>query len=194
MNTELLKYQINSIVSLSDAEWLHFSSFLELKTLKRNEHLLQEGEICNFISFINSGILIYFKFLENGKLVTTDFAFMADWVTDNHSRLNHSPSQINIKAITTSEILILKNNNLEYLYEKIPKIERLSRILMEKAFTKFTELSMDLQILTARERYFKMVTHHPDLPQKVPLYHIANYLGIAPKSLSRIRNDISLRR
>jgi hypothetical protein len=82
MNTELLKYQINSIVSLSDAEWLHFSSFLELKTLKRNEHLLQEGEICNFISFINSGILIYFKFLENGKLVTTDFAFITDWVME----------------------------------------------------------------------------------------------------------------
>jgi CRP-like cAMP-binding protein len=156
--------------------------------------LLQEGQICDSVAFVNAGVLIYFKFLENGKEVTTDFAFKSEWVTDNQSRLNNLPSIINIKAIVPAEILVLKNKDLPYLFERIPKIERLSRILMEQAFTKFTQLSIDLQVLSARDRYIKMLKEYPEVSQNVPLYHIANYLGIAPKSLSRIRNEIFTRK
>jgi CRP/FNR family transcriptional regulator, anaerobic regulatory protein len=115
-------------------------------------------------------------------------------VTDNQSRLNNLPSIINIKAIVPSELLIIKNKDLQYLFERIPKIERLSRILMEQFFIKFTQLSIDLQVLSAKDRYVKMLQEYPDISQKVPLYHIANYLGIAPKSLSRIRNEIFTRK
>jgi len=190
MNTSLLRSQINSIVSLSSEEWNQLLPFIETRTLKKNGFFLREGQICESIAFVNSGILIYFKFLENGKEVTTDFAFKGEWVTDNQSRLNNSPSIINIKAIVPAEILVLKNKDLPYLFDLIPKIERLSRILMEQAFTKFTQLSIDLQVLSARDRYLKMLKDYPEITQNVPLYHIANYLGIAPKSLSRIRNEI----
>ena len=194
MKTDFLKSQINSIISLNIEEWAQFLPFLESKTLKKNGYLLKEGQICDSIAFVNSGVLIYFKFLENGKEVTTDFAFKGEWVTDNQSRLNNSPSIINIKAIVPAEVLVLKNTDLPYLFERIPKIERLSRLLMEQAFTKFTQLSIDLQILSARDRYIKMLKEYPEISQNVPLYHIANYLGIAPKSLSRIRNEIFSRK
>jgi CRP-like cAMP-binding protein len=194
MNYDLLKSQINSIVSLNNEEWHQFLPFIESRNFKKNSYFLQEGQICESIAFINSGVMIYFKFLENGKEVTTDFAFKSDWVTDNQSRLNNSPSIINIKAIVPTEVLIIKNKDLSYLFESIPKIERLSRILMEKFFIKFTQLSIDLQVLSAKERYVKMIQEYPDISQNVPLYHIANYLGIAPKSLSRIRNEIFTRK
>jgi CRP-like cAMP-binding protein len=194
MNYDLLKSQINSIVTLSTDEWHQFLPFIISENLKKNSYFLREGQICESLAFINSGVLIYFKFLENGKEVTTDFAFKGDWVTDNQSRLNHLPSIINIKAIVPSEVLIIKNKDLPYLFESIPKIERLSRILMEQFFIKFTQLSIDLQVLSAKERYVKMLQEYPDISQNVPLYHIANYLGIAPKSLSRIRNEIFIRK
>jgi CRP/FNR family transcriptional regulator, anaerobic regulatory protein len=190
MNYDLIKSQINSIVSLTDEEWNKFLPYIESENLKKNSFFLQEGQICESIAFINSGVLIYFKFLENGKEVTTDFAFNGDWVSDNQSRLNNTPSIINIKAIAPTEILLIKTKDLPALFEMIPKFERLSRILMEKAFTKFTQLSIDLQVLSAKDRYIKLLKEFPDVFQNIPLYHIANYLGIAPKSLSRIRNEI----
>jgi len=190
MNTELLKSHVSPIVALSDEEWLQFLSFLEPKTLKKNDYFLQEGQICDSVAFVSSGVFTFFKSLENGREVTTDFAFEAEWISDNLSRLNNLPSLINIKAIVPAEILIIKNKDLQYLFETIPKVERFYRILMEKAFTKFTQLSIDLQVLSARERYIKMLKEYPEVSQNVPLYHIANYLGIAPKSLSRIRNEI----
>jgi len=194
MNTDFLKSQINSIVSLSNEEWQQFLPFIESKNLSKNSYFLQEGQICDSIAFINSGVLIYFKFLENGKEVTTDIAFKSDWVTDNQSRSTNLLSIINIKAIVPTEVLIIKNKDLPCLYERIPKIERLSRILIEQSFIKFTQLSIDLQVLSARERYVKMLKEYPEISQNVPLYHIANYLGIAPKSLSRLRNEIFMKK
>ena len=60
---------------------------------------------------------------------------------------------------------------------------------MEQAYLKIVQQSLDLQTLTAKERYESLLRKYPEIFQKVPLYHIANYLGIAPKSLSRIRSE-----
>ena len=190
MNTAKLKNNIGSIVSLSDEEWLQLFQFIEIKTLKKNNYFLSEGQICDSIAFVNSGILIYYKLLENGNEITTDFAFEEDWVTDNQSRLNHSPSLIYIKAIEDAELLIIKNDKLPDIFDRIPKMEKLGRILIEQAFMKIAQLSIDLQSLSANEHYIKLLQKYPEFFQKIPLHHIANYLGIAPKSLSRIRNEI----
>lgn len=188
--TLIIKRNIESIISLTDEELIELSEFFEVRALNRNEFFLKEGQICNFIGFVNSGVLIYFKSMNDGNEVTTDFAFDGDWVTNNLSRLNNSPALINIKAIEDSELLVLKQPVLEDLYLKIPKMERLGRILIEQSYLKIVQLSIDLQVLSATERYERLLMSYPDIFQKVQLYHIANYLGIAPKSLSRIRKEI----
>lgn len=185
-----MKRSIDSIVALSTEEWLQLAAFIEIKTLKKNSSFLTEGQICDSIAFVNGGLLIYFKSLKSGDEITTDFAFEGDWVTDNHSRLNQTPSFINIKAIEDTELLMIKNDTLSDLYNRMPKLERLGRILMEQAYIKIAQHSIDLQSFSAKERYLRMFRKYPEVFQKVPLYHIANYLGIAPKSLSRIRNEI----
>jgi len=134
--------------------------------------------------------LIYYQTLDNGNDITTDFAFEGDWVTNNHSRLNNIPSHLNIKAIENSDLLVIKQKDLLDLYDRIPKLEKLGRLLMEHAYVKLVQLSIDLQTLSATDRYLKLLGDYPEIINKVPLYHIANYLGIAPKSLSRIRNVI----
>ena len=188
--TLIIKRNIDSIISLTDEELIVLSDSFEVKTLNKNEFFLAEGQICNSIGFVNYGVLIYFKSMDEGNEVTTDFAFDGDWVTNNLSRLNNSPALINIKAIDDSELLVLKQPVLEDLYIKIPKIERLGRILIEQSYLKIVQQSIDLQVLSATERYERLLMKHSDIFQKVQLYHIANYLGIAPKSLSRIRKEI----
>ena len=185
-----IKHNINSIISLNDEELLLFCNSFEVKTLDKNEFFLKEGNVCNYIGFVNSGVMIYFKTTDNGEEITTDFAFKGDWVTNNLSRLNNSPALINIKAIEDCELLIIKQPLIEDLLNKIPKIERLFRILMEQAYLKIVQQSLELQILSAKERYENLLHNYPEIFQKVQLYHIANYLGIAPKSLSRIRKEI----
>lgn len=185
-----IKRNIDSIVSLTDEELSIFCDSFEVKTLNKNDFFLEVGQICNYIGFVNQGVLIYFKSMDNGNEITTDFAFEGDWVTINQSRLNNTPSSINIKAIEDSELLVIKQQDLSDLYTRIPKTERLGRVLMEQAYLEIVQQSVDLQVFTAAERYENLLRKFPEIFQKVQLYHIANYLGIAPKSLSRIRKEI----
>ena len=186
----IIKSNIDPIVSLNDAELLVTCNSFELKKVEKNEYFLKEGQICNYIGLVGQGILIYFKTMDNGNEVTTDFAFEGDWVTSNLSRLNNTPSLINIKAIEPAELWVIKQNELSDLYSEIPKTERLGRILMEQAYLKIVQQSIGLQVLSAKERYRNLLLKFPEIFQRVQLYHIANYLGIAPKSLSRIRKEL----
>ncbi len=183
--------RISPSLILNDTQLSLFEKVIQKKKLNKNDFLLKEGSICDIIAYIQSGALIYYKALDNGDEITTDFAFKDEWVTDNYSRLNHTPSQLNIKAVEKSELLIIHNNDLEKIYKEIPALERLGRMLIEKAYTSLVQLSVDLQTLTATERYLTLLKRYPEIFQRVPLYRIANYLGIAPKSLSRIRNSLS---
>ena len=185
-----IKSNIDPIVLLTDEELLVCCNSFELKKLKKNEYFLEEGQICNYIGLVNQGILIYFKSLDNGNEVTTDFAFEGDWVTNNLSRLNNTPSLITIKAIEPTELWVIEQLDLSELYIKIPKTERLGRILMEQAYLRIVQQSIGLQVLSAKKRYENLLLKFPEIFQRVQLYHIANYLGIAPKSLSRIRKEL----
>jgi len=185
-----IKSNIAPVVSLTDEELSLFCEYFEVRKLAKNEFFLKEGQICDFIGLLSSGVVIYFKSMDNGNEVTVHFAFEGDWVNNNLSRLNNSPSAINIKAIEDSEMLVLKQKDLAELYLKIPKTERLGRILTERAFVNFVEQTLEFQTLSAKERYENLLKNQPEVFQKVQLYHIANYLGIAPKSLSRIRKEI----
>jgi CRP-like cAMP-binding protein len=185
-----IKSSIDPIVSLTDQELSIFCNALKLITIKKNDFFLEEGQICSYIGFVNQGALIYFKSMDNGNEITTDFAFDGDWVTINQSRLSNTPSLIGIKAIENSELLVIRQQDLSDLYIRIPKIERLGRVLMEQAYLRLVQQSVDLQVLTATERYENLLKKFPEIFQRVQLYHIANYLGIAPKSLSRIRKEI----
>lgn len=185
-----LKRSISSIVTLTDEELLIFYNSFTVQKLAKNELFLEEGAICDYIGFVNYGVLIYYKQKDNGDDITIDFSFEEDWVTVNQSRLNNSESLINIKAIETTELFVITQQNLSDLYIRIPKLERLGRILMEQSFLKIAQQSIDLQLLSATDRYKRLVCNYPKILHRVPLHHIANYLGIAPKSLSRIRKQL----
>jgi CRP/FNR family transcriptional regulator, anaerobic regulatory protein len=188
MNVELLKESFNEHVSISDKDWAIVLSFIQLKSFSKGDILLRQDEVCSFISYLLKGSVIYYQQNEKGDEITTDFAFEGDWVTDNRSRISQTPSHLNIKAIEETQVACIRQIELEELFKKVPAMERVGRLLIEQAYLRIVQLSIDLQMLSAAERYQKLLTESPQAFQRLPLYHIANYLGIAPKSLSRIRN------
>ena len=188
MNVELTKRYFRKLTPISEDEWKTISSYIHFKTIAKGEILLQQGHICKSIYLILSGALIYYKITDKGEEATTDFAFEGDWVTDNRSRVSGTPAHLNIKAWEDTEVAFIKQTDLEVLFKEVPRMERLGRLLVEEAYVKLVQRSVDLQILSAEERYQKLAAEYPQAFLRLPLYHIANYLGIAPKSLSRIRN------
>jgi len=188
MNLELIKQSFNRLVVLSEEEWLVVLSHMQFKTYLKGEMLLRHDEVCKSISYLLKGSVIYYQQNEKGDEITTDFAFEGEWVTDNRSRISQTPSHQYIKAWEDTQTATIQQDELEILFREVPSMERAGRLLIEQAYVKIVQLSIDLQILSAEERYQKLIAESPQAFQRLPLYHIANYLGIAPKSLSRIRN------
>ncbi len=185
-----LKNSIGQVITLTNDEFLLFLNSFKLINLKKGDYFLKEGMISKSIGFINSGVLVYYKLLDNGNEVTIDFAFEEEWVNNSYSRIKQTPSTLSIKAIEACELLVIQDSVLTEMYFKIPKLERLGRILMEQAYIKLVQQNIDLQVHNAKKRYENLLDKYPTIFQKVQLYHIANYLGIAPKSLSRIRKEM----
>lgn len=61
MHSDLLRNTTEAIISLSEAEWQQLLELFEEKRLTKNDHLLREGEVCNFVAFVNRGTLVYYK-------------------------------------------------------------------------------------------------------------------------------------
>jgi CRP-like cAMP-binding protein len=157
-------------------------------TLKKGDYLLKEGQKCQFVAFLESGMVMYYKVSELGDEIPCDFLAEQDWVTQYQSLIMQTPSLLSIKALESCILHTINRQNLYFLYDTIPALERFSRQLSEQFSMRMIERADDLQTLKAEERYARLVAQQPTLIQRVPQRLLAGYLGIAPQSLSRLRN------
>jgi CRP/FNR family transcriptional regulator, anaerobic regulatory protein len=188
MTNQIIK-SIQSLVPLNNDEEKAFLQILEVKSFKKKEFLLQEGQICNKVTFINSGCMRLFYNVE-GVENTIQFFFGDSWYTDYASFLTGRRTIENMQALQVCEVIQFKKEELYKLYNQFPIFDRVGRVMAENAFLSLSQLN---QMLTNEEpelRYLNLLKQRPELVQQIPQHYIASYLGIKPESLSRIRKRI----
>lgn len=181
--------RLSNFISLGKGEQDIFVSKLKLKEYKKKELILQEGDICKYAYFINSGCLRYYYNVGDQEN-TAQFFFENGWYTDYDSFLTGKPTQQNIETLEKTELLLLSAKDLQQLYIDIPKFERFGRLMAENAFLGIRQRSEMLENQTAEERYLTLMKERPKVFERIPQHYIASYLGIKPPSLSRIRKRI----
>ena len=184
-----LKTYCQKIVPLSESELGLIDAYFEIKTLKKKEFLLQDNTVCNFIAFIAVGSIRHFH-VKDGNEKTCDISFENNWVTDFQSFTYETLGKMNLQAMEETTVFPVSKQNLHKLYEQCSKYETFGRIMAENVAQKATEIAMSLSSEKPEERFQNLITKQPDLFQRVPQKYIANFLGISPESLSRIRNRI----
>jgi CRP-like cAMP-binding protein len=164
-----------------------FSEAFTQKELKKGDYFLREGRRCNHLAFIASGAMMCY-YIKDGKRFIDEFSLDNEFITDYSSLLTHSPSNKYIQCLENCKIYIISNDSLNDLYQiKSTDFERLGRTMAEQLYLQWHEKSKSLLMDNATERYLKLIQNRTELPQRVPQYLIAEYLGITPESLSRIR-------
>lgn len=188
MYDQILK-RLSQFISLDKSEEEIFVSRLIVKNYKKKELILQEGDVCKYAYFINSGCLRYYYNVE-GQENTAQFFFENGWYADYDSFLTGKPTKQYIETLEKSELLLLSSKDVQQLYIEIPKFERFGRIMAENAFLGIRQRSEMLENQTAEERYLTLMNERPKVFERIPQHYIASYLGVKPPSLSRIRKRI----
>jgi CRP-like cAMP-binding protein len=184
-----LKAYCKNTVPLTDEELKLIDSYFEAKQVKKKEFLLENGKICHFIGFIVQGTIRHFH-IKDGVEKTCDISFENSWVTDFHSFRHSTPCVMNLQAMENSTMLLIKRENLYQLYKECSKFETFGRLMAEQVAQRATEIAMSLSADKPEERFENLIKKQPDLFLRVPQKYIANFLGISPESLSRIRSRV----
>lgn len=175
---------------LTEADCELFRPSLKRKTFRKKEHFLKATQVCRSMGFLVSGVFRVYYEVE-GKEVNTHFLLPQDFVAEFDSFLSQSPSRYSIEALEPSEVVAFDFTALQKAYERSHGWERLGRILAETAYRRSRERAESFLFLDAESRYLKAIREEPQLFERVPLYHIASYLGVERESLSRIRKRLA---
>lgn len=92
-----------------------------------------------------------------------------------------------IDAIEDTETYSIHVNDLVYLFDNFPEMERYARLSMGTVFGHFMERITSMRFTSAKERYDHFKKTYPIICHRIPLGMIASYLGITQETLSRIR-------
>ena len=157
----------------------------------KNEKILDEGEVCEYIYWIAKGLVRQFYY-KNGKEMTE---YMA---TENHicmcieSLFNEKPTHLQVIALEPTIIFALPKKQLEAVAMKSVNIQILYRMILEESLI-LSQIRADmLRFESAIDRYQKLVKRSPQLVMRAPLVYIASYLQMTPETLSRVRTQTLL--
>jgi CRP-like cAMP-binding protein len=187
MDTTIILQNISKHITLTDKEQFYFISLLKEKKFKNKQHITKEGDVCKHISFINKGCCRIYNIDKNGFEHILSFASEDYWIGDLYSIITQKPGMLFIQAMEEMEIIQITKSDLDSLFLKIPKFERMFRILTENAYVVTQNRVMEGLGLTANERFAIFNKKYASIKDKLPQKQIALYLGVTPEFFSRMK-------
>lgn len=188
---ELFFQNFNKKVALTEEEETLIKTYLTPKKLRKKQYLLQEGDVCKTVAFIEKGALKAYTVDDNGNEHIIQFALEGWIISDLYSFLTGEPATYNIDAIEDAELVLISKSAHEELLQKLPKYETFTRMNITGAYLAMQKRLTSIISSPLEERYANLTALYPDLVQRVPQHMIAAYLGLTPETLSRIRRRIS---
>lgn len=162
-----------------------------IKEYKMGEVFVEAGKNVNQVGFITSGIFRYFFYDKLGNEITSLFMAENDFVTNINSFNEYIPSSGTIIAETDCLIIIISRESWELFSKNISNWNSIMQAITNKALLTKTNFQRKLISQDAKTSYLDFLDKYPTIIQRVPLIHIASFLGITKFSLSRIRKQIT---
>lgn len=189
MHHQLL-YLISQSVKLSVSERELCMKYFEPVLFPKNHLLEEENKIPTYLYFVVSGFVRLFYYNDMGDEVTTHINCPPGFITSYSNFIAQTKSDDNLECITPCELLRITKTNLDLLIMESPAFKDFSIFVFQQSIAYNETRSKELATLSAEQRYLKLMDEYPEVLQHVPMQYIASFLGMNPKSLSRIRKQI----
>lgn len=189
MHETIIKH-IKHHINVSEIEVKVFSAALNEITVRKGQFLLKPGTHVKHEYFVIKGCLIAYYMDSKGNKSVIQFAIENWWIGDFDAFYNQVPSELYIEAIEDAQLLSINFESLQNIYEVAPIFERYFRLLTTQAFIAQRKRILSTLEKNTQERYLEFCASYPNIKDRVPNYNIANYLGVSPENLSRVRKGM----
>lgn len=191
MGYESLLEYIDDYVSLNNDEVETLQALTRIKKVRKRQFVVEQGEICRYENYVVKGCLRCYHTDEDGNEHVVQFAVENWWIADLQSFLTQSPANFSVDAIEPSTLIQFGYNDLQVLYDRIPKLDRFFRLIIQNAFVASQKRIVASYSKDAGKRYIEFRNRYPNIEKRVPNYMVASYLGITPEFLSKIRRRMA---
>lgn len=154
---------------------------------KKNDRLVREGQYTDKTYYIAKGAARTY-YLKDGKDVTDWIALETDFISSINSFFLDTPSELYIEVLEETHLLELNKSTFLRLSDKYPDFDKLGKLILTQTLLQLQQRIVSLQFETAEQKLKNLLLLRPSILQRVPLTHIASYLGITLETLSRIKN------
>jgi CRP-like cAMP-binding protein len=164
----------------------------EAVSYRKGDQMEREGDPARWFAFVESGC---FKYVNHGisddKEHITWFSFAGEFVVDYPTFLYDRPSQTTIVAMMPSRVLRVTSEQVRKFFDQSKDTMKLRAIIAEHILGQFRSRYLDLHCTTPRERYESLLQRCPGIVEHLDLQDIASFLNVTPKTISKIRKDIT---
>jgi CRP-like cAMP-binding protein len=194
VDTDALRKLIEQFVTVTDSDWFQLLPHLSIKQLKKVDYFAKEGKKAHYVGLLLQGSMRQY-YTKDGEERTTYFFLENQLVCDYVSCVQKARSLLNIEALTHCELITFRYSVIEELYNVSQTWQTFGRRIAEYLTIGLEERMVSLLLLSPEERYLQMLNSNKRrLLEEVPQQYLANYLGITPVSLSRIRKRLTTKK
>ncbi|MDN3584022.1 Crp/Fnr family transcriptional regulator [Mucilaginibacter flavus] len=186
METNSLLSVLNNINILSPSIQTELQSYLVEYHFPKKALLLKEGQVAQRIYFVKEGFTRAY-YHKKGNEYTSWFMGQGEIILSVYSFFSRKPSFENIQVLEDSVLQSINWDQLQSIYKNHPEFNLTGRLITEQYYIRSEERTINLQTLTAKQRYENLLATYPGILQKASLGQIASFLSIKQETLSRIR-------
>ena len=187
-NIEVAKIMVSGMKCMLSREQIHeLADILVCRKFKKGERILDEGEVCRSMLYLEKGLTrqFYFKY---DKDLTEHIAYEGGVVICLESYLKEEPTRLMIEALEPTIAWDIPKDKIEQLALKDAEVGVWYRKLFEASLIESQVKADMLRFEPAHERYNKLLQLHPEILKRAPLVYIASLLQMTPETLSRVRS------
>jgi CRP-like cAMP-binding protein len=159
------------------------------KRVRKNQYLLEEGEVSDFVAFVVKGSFRIFRIGDDKEEHIMRFAIENWWVSDFISFMSGQPATCYIEALENSELIWFSKQKWNELLTASANFKQIIKALTAKNFEAHQNRIFSNISEPAEVRYENFVHKYPTLYNRIPLYMIASFLGLTRETLSRVRRQ-----
>lgn len=180
---------IEKIVALTDADFEFVMAHFCQKEFRKNEFLIEKGNLVTESFFVLSGLLKLINLDDSGKEHIVSFAMEDWWESDFLAFHTQTKATMSLQCIEDTSVLCLSLKNYKSLCQSLQKMEYFFLTKANSGHLASQQRILSFLSSSAKERYDQLLKKYPSLLQRVPKTMIASYLGVSRETLSRLYNS-----